>query len=345
MRSNFPLAPCFALLMVGCGTTPTTTSAEVGNDTGVAAQDTAGGATANDTATDTVNNGANDTAVVEVDAGPTPPRAAPELETPVRSDVTQALYCGLNNGQLVQGALRGAACLNLPAAAFFDDLSRGMFFGEVLLAGYTKATFGSCEFVKCLNDATDCEQARACDAARLLGPCDPSERVRRCDGSMLEACLWDGTAYRWYRTTDCERVGAECVERVCPNGACLPTATCVREPMQQFCDYYGRCDGDNLVRCMPYDGASIYAYEVSLDCGELVEGGTCVETPVGGEVPAPACTVAEPDCVNSFGGGGCESDTEISLCLFGRKTTLDCTDYGYRRCQPGQSTFEASCER
>ena len=326
------------LTLSGCGTTATTETAAVSGDT------TGGGGDTQEAA----DTAPADTAVADaatVDTSPPPPREAPQLATPDRTSEVDGLYCGLSNGQLVQGALRGAACLNLPAAAFLDDLSRGMFFGEVLLAGYTKATFGSCEFVQCLNDATDCEQARACDAARLLGPCDPSERVRRCDGSMLEACLWDDTAYRWYRTTDCERVGAECVERVCPNGACLPTATCVREPMLQFCDYYGRCDGNNLVRCMPTDGASSYAMEVSLDCGSLAEGGTCAETPVGGEVPGPACVAPEPDCVNAFGGTSCESERELTLCLFGRKTTVDCTAYGYDRCEAWRSSFESRCVR
>ena len=323
----------------GCGTTATT-------GTSVVAQDAGGDAETADTAPrDTAPADTTVADATPVDTSPPPPREAPQLATPVRTSEVDSLYCGLSNGQLVQGALRGAACVNLPAAAFLDDLSRGMFYGEVLLAGYTKATFGSCEFVQCLNDATDCEQARACDAARLLGPCDQNERVRRCDGSTLEACLWDGTAYRWYRTTDCERVGAECVERVCPNGACLPTATCVREPMIQFCDYYGRCDGNNLVRCMPTDGASYYAMEVSLDCGSLAEGGTCIETPVGGEVPGPACAAPEPDCVNAFGGASCASERELTLCLFGRKTTVDCTAYGYDRCEAGRSSFESRCVR
>ena len=324
------------LLALGCGTTATTQTAAVAEDADSGGQADGDSSTVTDVAQDSA---------AELDTAPNPPREAPRLATPARTPEVDGLYCGLNNGQLVQGALRGAACLNLPTAAFLDDLSRGMFFGEVLLAGYTKATFGSCEFVQCLNDATDCEQARACDAGRLLGPCDPSERVRRCDGSMLEACLWDDTAYRWYRTTDCERVGAECVERVCPNGACLPTATCVREPMLQFCDYYGRCDGNNLVRCMPTDGASSYAMEVSLDCGSLAEGGTCAETPVGGEVPGPACVAPEPDCVNAFGGTSCESERELTLCLFGRKTTVDCTAYGYDRCEAGRSSFESRCVR
>jgi hypothetical protein len=196
--------------------------------------------------------------------------------------------------------------------------------------------------VQCLNDATTCEQARECDAARLKGPCDAG-RVGRCDGSTLEACLYDGLDWRWYATTDCERVGAACVERVCPNGACLPTATCVREPMLQFCDYYGRCDGNNLVRCMPNDGASTYSLEVTLDCGDLMEGGTCIETPVGGEVPGPACVAPEPDCINAFGGSSCESDRELSICLFGRKTTVDCAAYGYDRCDEGVNGFASRC--
>ena len=326
------------LTLSGCGTTATTETAAVSGDT-------TGGAGDTQEAADTAVPDTTPADTTPVDTSPPPPREAPPLPTPDRSLATSELYCGLSNGQFVQGALRGAACLNLPAAAFLDDLSRGMFYGEVLLAGYTKATFGSCAFVQCLNDATDCEQARACDAARLLGPCDQNERVRRCDGSTLEACLWDGTAYRWYRTTDCERVGAECVERVCPNGACLPTATCVREPMIEFCDYYGRCDGNNLVRCMPNDGAASYAMEVTLDCGSLAEGGSCIETPVGGEVPGPACVAPEPDCVNAFGGASCASERELTLCLFGRKTTVDCTAYGYDRCEAGQSSFESRCVR
>ena len=322
------------LTLSGCGTTATTDSSVVRED-----------ASADIAPADTAVPDTTPADTTPVDTSPPPPREAPPLPTPDRSLATSELYCGLSNGQLVQGALRGAACLNLPAAAFLDDLSRGLFYGEVLLAGYTKATFGSCEFVQCLNDATDCEQARDCDAARLLGPCDQNERVRRCDGSMLEACLWDGTEYRWYRTTDCERVGAECVERVCPNGACLPTATCVREPMLPFCDYYGRCEGNNLVRCMPNDGAASYAMEVTLDCGDLAEGGTCIETPVGGEVPGPACVAPEPDCVNAFGGASCASERELTLCLFGRKTTVDCTAYGYDRCEAGRSSFESRCVR
>jgi hypothetical protein len=332
-------AALLALLLLpltGCGTTAITGSSAVGED---ASADTAA---ADTTAADTA---AADTAPADtapIDTSPPPPREAPPLATPTRSAATEALYCGLSNGQLVQGALRGAACLNLPAAAFLDDLSRGMFYGNLLLAGYLKATFGSCEFVQCLNDATTCEQARECDAARLKGPCDAG-RVGRCDGSTLEACLYDGLDWRWYATTDCERVGAACVERVCPNGACLPTATCVREPMIQFCDYYGRCDGDNLVRCMPNDGASSYSLEVTLDCGDLMEGGTCIETPVGGEVPGPACVAPEPDCINAFGGSSCESDRELSICLFGRKTTVDCAAYGYDRCDEGVNGFASRC--
>jgi hypothetical protein len=96
---------------------------------------------------------------------------------------------------------------------------------------------------------------------------------------------------------------------------------------------------------MPYDGASTYALEVSLDCGSVAEGGTCIETPVGGEVPGPACAAPEPDCVNAFGGTSCESERELTLCPFGRKTTVDCTDFGYDRCKAGESTFEAGCIR
>jgi hypothetical protein len=113
--------------------------------------------------------------------------------------------------------------------------------------------------------------------------------------------------------------------------------------MIQFCDYYGRCDGDNLVRCMPNDGASSYSMEVTLNCGDLMEGGTCIETPVGGEAPGPACVAPEPDCVNAFGGSSCESDRELSICLFGRKTTVDCAAYGYDRCDEGVNGFDSRC--
>jgi hypothetical protein len=49
--------------------------------------------------------------------------------------------------------------------------------------------------------------------------------------------------------------------------------------------------------------------------------------------------------VNAFGGTSCESERELTLCLFGRKTTVDCTAYGYDRCKAGESTFEAGCIR
>lgn len=340
-RANAAFA-ALLLAMAACGTTDALPVPVSGQDTSHDADAADGSAAASDTVgpAEETSRDAEDEGPLE----PRPPRAAPALPTPARSDRTARLFCGLDNGQLVQGALRGAACLGLSTAAALDDLARGPFFGEVLLSGYERATYGACEFLRCLNDATDCEAAERCALEHRGDPCEYVRDVSRCDGGTLQNCLFDGVSYRWFATTGCERVGAECLQTSCAVGeSCELRATCVGPEMTEACPYYGACEGDSLVRCLPAQAAPFSALRVTVPCGEVAEGATCIETPVGGELPGPTCAVPEPDCVNAFPNTSCADDTNLTLCLFGRRVTVDCVAYGYTRCNASESGFNSRC--
>lgn len=270
---------------------------------------------------------------VAADVGDTGPRPAPALDTPPRSARVADLYCGLDNGQVVQGALRAAACLDESLPGLLDEASRGYVFGQLLLGGYAPSSLGNCDWLRCLNDAQDCDAAAACEAERDRGACD-EWGASRCDGSWLEYCYgrFDSRP-RWLRVQDCDRLEAECVEGDAAVG--FVAATCRSGPPSESCWSYGSCDGRDSVLCGAYDVELSGYAETRLPCDEVVDGGICVETPVGGEAPGPTCVVAEPDCVASFGEGfGCDGSA-LTLCLFGRQTTIDCRDYGYATCEPG----------
>lgn len=116
------------------------------------------------------------------------------------------------------------------------------------------------------------------------------------------------------------------------------TASC-QGPVQSECSFfYGRCDGDVLSRCTGQDLAEGLATEVRVDCSELVEDGTCVETAVGGEAPGPACSIANAECTNSFAEGfACDPESgRIDICVYGEVQSIGCEDYGYSGCDEGQ---------
>ncbi len=295
--------------------------------------------------------GADATAVPDADAMPDaddPDADATELvppvvdiATPERSDALDALYCELENGHLVQAALRGAACLDLSVAGVFDDASRGFVWGEMLRSGYAPVTLGYCELLRCLSNAGSCDEALACDAARRGGACEAN--TSRCDGDVLEVCDWTGEGYELIRVQECDRMGGRCVEIPCDGADCPERATCVGPEQTEVCGYYGRCDGDLLRRCLEPDPETGLPSEVTIDCSQLVEDGTCVEVAVGGEAPGPACLSRTASCQPSFAEGfACTGRATMSLCLYGEVIEIDCTEYGYSSCSDG-GFFGARC--
>ena len=275
------------------------------------------------------------------DAAPTPDASWPpasDIPTPPRTDDLDRLYCGLDNGQLVAAALRAGACLDVVPAGILDEAARGFVFGEMMTASYYPVTFGNCELLSCLARAADCAAAEACNEARFGEPCDNFQR--RCDGDVLEACTWVGDEYRYLDAQNCTRLGATCVEDDIDG---RPSARCEGAPPTGDCGFYGACDGDIARRCTdPFgdgDGASF-----DIDCAQIVEGGTCVETAVGGEAPGPTCLPADFECTPSFAEGfSCLDDSRMSICLYGRVLELDCRDYGYAGCGDGDAFFSTRC--
>ena len=237
-----------------------------------------------DTMVDPTPNADSNTMVdVGADIGPRP---APPIDTPNRSDALNQLYCELDNGHLVQAALRAHACLGVSIAGVMEDAARGFVGGEMLQSTYGRATLGNCDFLACLNNAENCAQARDCEDQRVLGQCDINDRYMRCDGTWLDVCNWDGEDYHWTRIQDCSRLNAVCEE--CEGDRCFPQADCVFEESGEACEgYYGWCDGDVLRRCQDFETSS-----GAIPCDQLVEDGVCGEAPVGGEAPGPICRVA-----------------------------------------------------
>jgi hypothetical protein len=263
-------------------------------------------------------------------------RPAPDLPTPERSDELDLLYCSLSSGQLVQAGLRAAACLEQSLAGVLDDASRGFVYGSMMASGYAKFTYGNCDVLRCLNNATDCEQARACDEERYGDFCE--EYQFRCTGNTLQQCLWNGDLGRWTSVQDCTRQGAACSQFDENNAGCVGPVEAAN------CSFYGTCEGNDLVRCTGERFNGEPATEVRIPCNQLVEDGKCIETPVGGEAPGPACAAAETECVNSFADGfGCVDDNTLSICLYGRIVDISCTDFGYTRCGD-DGFFSAGCE-
>ena len=86
------------------------------------------------------------------------------------------------------------------------------------------------------------------------------------------------------------------------------------------------------------EGFEVVATGVGIDCGDLVEGGTCIETPVGGEAPGPTCTHPDEACTNAFAGGfSCDAATgNINICLYGEIATFNCVSEGYSGCDSGE---------
>jgi len=282
-----------------------------------------------------------DDAPVAVDATPSPDAAlppVPPIPTPERSTALDALYCGLDNGQLVAAALRAGACLDVPPAGILNEAARGFVFGEMMTSGYYPVTYGNCELLLCLARATDCDAAAACNEARIGEPCGDYERV--CDGDELRACIWTGEETRMVAVQNCERMGGRCEDRDVDG---RPQARCVGAPPTGDCGFYGQCDGDIARRCTdPFGDGEAAAFDV--DCAELVDGGTCVETAVGGEAPGPTCLPADYECTPSFAEGfECLDDSRMNICLFGRIVELDCADYGYSTCGRGDAFFTTRC--
>ena len=97
-----------------------------------------------------------------------------------------------------------------------------------------------------------------------------------------------------------------------------------------------------MIRCLPvgnFGGGAL----VEIPCGELVDDGTCIETPIGGEFPGPACSSPARRCTNSFAAGfSCGDDGALTLCLYGEVIEIQCQDYGYADCEEGQF-FDTRC--
>ncbi|MFT6395465.1 MAG: hypothetical protein ACJAYU_000207 [Bradymonadia bacterium] len=268
--------------------------------------------------------------VVDVEPTESALEPAPEIDTPRRSEELDALYCGLQNGHLVKAGLRAAACLAVPIAGVMDDASRGFVPGELLTYGYAPATYGGCEFLVCLSNADNCEDARVCETERTSGECGGSGR--RCDGNLMQECLWVEDQFQWIDVIECARIDGACVEEGCVGANCTPWATCEVEDSLDFCDPFGRCDGDAIVRCLQGSGDAP-ASEVRIECGELVRDGTCFDVPIGGEFPGPSCLSSEAVCTPAFAEGFACEGTRISLCLFGEIAEFDCQSYGYEGCE------------
>ncbi|MBH25542.1 MAG: hypothetical protein CMH57_14050 [Myxococcales bacterium] len=332
------IAPCVvlgvALIATGCGRTGHDVHGEA------VVQGDAGGV---DASMSDLGGGGQD-ALPERDAPPaTPdtaegPPPAPPLPTPERSAEVDRLYCELDNGQLVRAALRAAACLDASLPGVLDDASRGFLYGEVMASGYAPVTLGNCDLLKCLDRVTDCAQAQACQDAVAGAACEDNYRFR-CDGTRLVGCLPDRE--RVFRETvvqDCARQGAACEvfgER---------EAGCVGEPTEEPCPYYGTCAGDAIRRCTGARFGEGAATQVEIPCDELVADGICVETPVGGEAPGPACASPEQACTNGFAEGfECTGETTMSVCLYGSIIDIDCADYGYTSCA-ADGFFSIRCE-
>lgn len=252
------------------------------------------------------------------------------------------LYCELDNTLLLQSALRAGACLEGAAVAgVLDDAARGFVYGEIMTSGYSALTYGNCDFLACLANANSCTEAQACDDARVKELCSDTPYATRCSGNHLEICRWQSEEiYRWVRVQDCTRIeGGECQQEDVERAYCVGPVSIDSCP-----GYYGGCDGDDLIRCVGDRPDTNTVSEIRIDCSELVEGGTCIETAVGGEAPGPTCSLSEPECTNAFAEGfACDEATgTIEVCLYGQIVSVSCTDSGYSGCETG-SFFGVRC--
>ncbi|MCA9565240.1 MAG: hypothetical protein KC561_17200, partial [Myxococcales bacterium] len=274
------------------------------------------------------------------------------IHTPEQTDDFQRRICGLDNAEIIAGALRAGACLDAPVAGILEDAARGLVFGRMLTDGYGSWLYGNCEFLSCLAFAQDCEEAEACNEARYGHNClgDDCARIScsggyRCDGSTLQLCEYDQQAEDgfWVDAQNCRLLSAECQETTCTEENCWNNASCVRgNEVVIPTGGYGECLNGEVIRPFDSPGGPGVGLTERIQCDQLAEGATCSEVSVGGEVPGPMCLVEEPECDPQFGDSTCNEDGTISLCLYGEYVSVDCADYGYRACD-GQGFYTTRC--
>jgi hypothetical protein len=131
--------------------------------------------------------------------------------------------------------------------------------------------------------------------------CTEPEGMKQCDAAGISYQCIDGVAFG----NDCDLIGSECRDGTCYYvlPACTtPGVTCGSATRVDVC-----YDSEDLAR---------YQCAPGLGCEESATSANCL---------APGCTATSP-CTESCDG------TELTFCYGGVPVTLDCTDYGFRRC-------------
>jgi hypothetical protein len=135
-----------------------------------------------------------------------------------------------------------------------------------------------------------------------LGTCTDPAGAYQCSTDDIAYTCVGGTAYG----NDCQLLGSTCRDGTCYYvlpGCSEPGATCGTATRLDLCFE---------------DTSDVARYECAQGLG-------CKETSTSAGCVAPGCAINEA-CTESCSG------TELTFCYGGSPVTLDCTDYGFRRC-------------
>jgi len=222
------------------------------------------------------------------------------------------------------------------------------------------ASYYTCGF-----SATSCQDIFDCRGAGDAkdGDCDGTSSSVRCEGNRAVMCRPDVRSGGYY--FDCDVRGGTCStykngpddEVGCKVASCTGTsaeykcsgnnlyqcigdvgiglncavssATCTTKGAETSCflnkppcgDNSISCEGNTLNQC---DQGSL----LSFDCGGI--GERCEKTETDANCLAPGCTLTDAQSCQET----CEADgTTAILCVGGAKLRLDCTKYGFSKCQ------------
>lgn len=226
--------------------------------------------------------------------------------------------CGLGTARLEELVVRLGACEGVPAHGTLGAIAMmGLGHPDEHVLSWWSAVGaeppGDCAYLECVLRASTCDEVSFCGLLGSSGDCAVPGALR-CNGALLERCRSDGV---WYGLADCGALGGDCrASDEGPIGCELVGPPCPPDAPVRW------CDGDALVRCTP--GGAVWTH-----CDEAVVGTTC-QPLLGGESgsiacldPGSECTVlATPETLT------CTSGT-LDLCFAGRRTTIDCSAYGY----------------
>jgi hypothetical protein len=152
--------------------------------------------------------------------------------------------------------------------------------------------------------------------------CEDTSTKPRCDGDSLVTCVSPGGVLQ---AQTCKGQIAGCQGNSCQTfvadtcGVVDGVAQCVGTG--DACDptsFPSKCNGTYIVTCT---GGRVAAF----DCASTALTPMCAERQPGfpGCVAGTACQDTDPESC---------SEGVISFCFFGAKTTLQCTDYGFKGC-------------